>query len=92
MKIGTKSSNGHNRVALIAALHYNPLMSIEAFGIKWPFTGRTAPNGAHLEVHNMHLKWLDLLWWNEARQQWIYLSTIPKESLTNEQAAAIISV
>ena len=67
-------------------------MNIEAFGIKWPFTKRTAPEGAKLAVHNMHEPWLDLLWWNEAKGVWIYLSTIPKESLNKEQAAAIISV
>ena len=50
---------------------------MEFGGYYWPSTGRKPKEGAKLEIHNMHPKWLDLLWLNEERQVWTYLSTVP---------------
>lgn len=45
-------------------------------GIEWPHTGRRIPEGAKTEIHNMHKPWLDLLWWDEKRKLWVYVSTV----------------
>jgi hypothetical protein len=52
-------------------------MNIQFDEKSFPFTGRVAPNGAKLEIHNVHGNWGDLVWWHEERQVWIYLSTLP---------------
>lgn len=41
----------------------------------WPFTGRTHPEGATLQVINIHAKWADLVWLNPKGEQ-VYLSTL----------------
>jgi hypothetical protein len=46
--------------------------------IQWPDTGRLVPDGAKTEVHNIHEKWLDLVWWCEKQQVWVYTSTVQK--------------
>jgi hypothetical protein len=51
---------------------------IEFSGIRWNTLGRNHPAGAKLEVHNIHAKWLDLVWWCEQRGVWVYLSTVAK--------------
>ena len=51
---------------------------IELHNIKWPFTGRTLPEGVKTEVHNVHSKWLDLVWWCDQRHVWVYVSTVLK--------------
>jgi hypothetical protein len=50
---------------------------MEFAGHKWPSTGRKPKEGAKLEVHQLHAPWLDLCWYNEERDLWFYLSTIP---------------
>lgn len=49
---------------------------IEALGKQWPDTGRTYPNGAKLEIHDIHEPWQDLVWWNG--KDWVYISTLPR--------------
>ena len=51
---------------------------MNAHGIEWPDTGRKIPAGATTEVHNMHESWLDLVYMDERRDVWVYISTIPK--------------
>ena len=46
-------------------------------GEYWPDTGRTYPADAKLEIRHVHSKWRDLCWWNEKRDAFVYISTLP---------------
>lgn len=56
----------------------------ELLGRSWPFTGRFPQKDAKLEVHHIHAPWDDLMWWNEATKQWVYVSTLPHELQVGE--------
>jgi hypothetical protein len=48
---------------------------IEFEGWKFPFTGREHPAGARLESF-LEGKWLDLCYYDDGRDIWVYLSTL----------------
>jgi len=50
---------------------------INVNGVMWPDTGRKYPVGSVLEIHNLHDKWLDLMWFNGNIGLWEYVSTLP---------------
>ena len=36
------------------------------------------PMGAMIEEHQIHPRWVDLFWWDDSRQLWVYVATKPK--------------
>lgn len=65
---------------------------MEALGYKWPNTGRKpAPEGTKVEIHSMHAKWADLVWYRAERDVWVYVSTLPIEAIKPEEVVKIVS-
>lgn len=54
-----------------------PTEPMEALGKLWPNTGRSFPKDGKLEIHILNPKWLDLVYWREDREVWVYVSTLP---------------
>ncbi len=58
---------------------------ILACGKQWQSTGRKIPEGVKLEIrcpYNTHKHtspWQDLCWYNEVRDVWVYVATLPAE-------------
>jgi len=59
---------------------------MEFAGYQWPSTGRKAKEGAKFEVHKIHAPWLDLCWHDEARDIWVYFSTVPDPNYTKPKS------
>jgi len=52
-------------------------MKITAFDLEWPDTGRKIPDNVRLEIRVVHSKWKDLCWYDEKRDCFVYISTLP---------------
>ncbi len=48
-----------------------------ALTLHWPDTGRRSPPFATLAILKVHTQWKDLCWWDQTRNVWVYLSTLP---------------
>lgn len=57
---------------------------IEFRGYYFKSTGRIIPPGVELDIHNIHAKWLDLVYWNPDRELWYYISTVANPNFTQQ--------
>ena len=49
---------------------------IKALNLVWPYTGRNFPENAQLAIRGFNPKYKDLCWFDNARNLWVYISTI----------------